>query len=99
MEPTRINTWENQKEDLQDYAAKWEKAVKDGVFADSSTVEKTTKEDTFFDIIKKEPTNDFNPADVEYWKDIQDMSFNTTEFKTYTEAKEPKTKENKSKKL
>lgn len=93
MEPTRFNSWENQKDELQDYTAKWEKAVKDGVFADNK-VEKPTKEDTFFDIIKKEPTNEFNPADVDYWNSIQNMSFNTTEFKVYTEeAKKEKKKE------
>lgn len=89
MEPTRINTWENQKDELQNYADKWEKALKDGVFGDSK-IEKPTKEDTFFDIIKKEPTNEFNPTDVDYWSKIQDMSFNTTEFKVYNEAAKKK---------
>jgi cell fate (sporulation/competence/biofilm development) regulator YmcA (YheA/YmcA/DUF963 family) len=95
MEPTRINNWETQKDDLQDYADKWEKALKDGIFKDSK-VENPIKEDPFFDMIKKEPTDQFKPADVDYWNKIQDMSSDTNGFTVLNESKKKNTKKKES---
>jgi len=95
MEPTRINNWETQKDDLQDYADKWEKALKDGIFKDSKA-ESPIKEDPFFDMIKKEPTNQFNPNDVDYWNKIQDMSSDTNGFTVLNESKKKSTKKKES---
>ena len=49
MDTPRFDNWENQKDQFQDYVNKWEDALKKGIF---NTPEKSSKEDTFFDIIK-----------------------------------------------
>lgn len=89
MDTTRFNSWENQKDEFQGYVNKWEDALKKGIF---NTPEKSSKEDTFFDIIKTEPTDKFNAPDVDYWNKIQDMNFNNTELKVYNEAKKSDSK-------
>ena len=90
MDTTRFNSWENQKDQFQDYVNKWEDALKKGIF---NTPEKPKKEDTFFDIIKKEPTNEFNPNDVNYWQNIQDMAVNNANIEIINEAKDKSKKE------
>lgn len=84
MDTPRFDNWENQKDQFQDYVNKWEDALKKGIF---NTPEKSSKEDTFFDIIKNEPTDKFNVSDVDYWNKIQNMNYNNNEFKVVNEAK------------
>lgn len=93
MDTTRFNSWENQKDQFQDYVNKWEDALKKGIF-ETPKNSNDKKEDTFFDLIKKEPTLEFNPNDLEYWQKIQDMSVGNSNVEIINEAskkeKQPK---------
>ena len=98
MDTPRFNSWEGQKDEFQDYVNKWEDALKKGIF-ETPKNPNGDKEDSFFDMIKKEPSTEFNSNDVDYWNKIQDMDVNDANVEIINEAKKSqKTKKSKVKK-
>jgi len=98
MDTPRFNSWEGQKDEFQDYVNKWEDALKKGIF-ETPRNPNGDKEDSFFDMIKKEPKAEFNSNDVDYWNKIQDMDVNDAnveiineENKSYKDKKNKKSK-------
>jgi len=86
MDTPRFNSWEGQKDEFQDYVNKWEDALKKGIF-ETPKNPNGDKEDSFFDMIKKEPSTEFNSNDVDYWNKIQDMDVNDANVEIINEAK------------
>jgi hypothetical protein len=99
MDTPRFNSWEGQKDEFQDYVNKWEDALKNGIF-ETPRNPNGDKEDSFFDMIKKEPKSEFNPNDVDYWNKIQDMDVNDANVEIINEEKKSnKVKKNKKSKV
>jgi hypothetical protein len=63
---------QQQKDELDDYVSKWEKAQKDGVFDSSKTpeVNPQTSNSSFFGFVQSNPTESPSLNDNEYWKAI-----------------------------
>lgn len=67
---------QKQKDDFDDYVAKWDKAVEQGVFKgpELPKVNPQTAQDSFFGLLNTNPTADVSLSDSEYWKAIYSAS-------------------------
>ena len=67
---------QKQKDDFDDYVAKWDKAVEQGLFKgpELPKVNPQTAQDSFFGLLNTNPTSDVNQTDNEYWKAIYSAS-------------------------
>ena len=67
-----MNNSDKQKEEFDDYVAKWEKAQQDGIFQNPETpeVNPQTSTGSFFGFTHTNPTHDVNQTDKEYWNAI-----------------------------
>jgi hypothetical protein len=77
------------KDDFDDLVSKWEKAVKDGVFAGSSKLPSTgdaTSDFSFFGPRNDNPTQDINSSDSAYWNAISSLADGGVDMQRLDEA-------------
>lgn len=69
---------QNFKDDMDNYSAKWEKALEDGIFdnvdGEIPSLNKQTSKDSFFGFSNTNPTSEPAAADSEYWNAINSAS-------------------------
>lgn len=68
---------QNFKDDLDDFSAKWEKALEDGVFdkdQDIPYLNQQTSKSSFFGFADTNPSSEPAPQDSEYWNAINSAS-------------------------